>query len=538
MKTVLGQRGEAGRKNQGRGGRSQKVTDGVKNILFLVADQWRGDTLGALGHPCVPTPNLDRLAREGVLFRQHYCQTSPCGPSRASMLTGLYMFNHRQVINGTPLDGSLPNLAHLFRKEGYEPALFGFTDTPLDPRREPGQLDRDSMDWVCPGFDPVAPFLIADNFSGWRANLVAAGYQPPENARAMYLPEGGMNSDLWQAPSPFAAEHSDTAWLTDEALKYIAERGDRPWFVHWCCLRPHPPLVAPEPYNRLIDPDAVPLPAKPTAIEAIREQHPFMAWSIDTQNLTEYFREPVAPGDVTELQERRMRTAYYGNCAEIDANIGRMLDQLEASGELDRTLIIFCSDHGDQFGDNWLYGRRGYFDGHFHVPLIVRDPSPDAVRGAVVDAFTEMVDLLPTLLEAKGAPPIEWCDGRSLMPFLRGETPADWRDAVHFEFDFRNPASLEAERAFGLPSDQCAFAAIRDDHYKLVQFAALPPVFFDLEEDPMETWNLAQDPDQAEHVRDLMGRMIQWRMRHERKGLTDYFQPLGGSMKRFSPAAF
>lgn len=103
------------------------MTKPVRNILFIIADQWRGDTLGALGHPCVRTPNLDALAADGVMFRNHYAQASPCGPARALILTGLYMFNHRQVANETPLDASLPNLARIAREAGHDPTLFGYT---------------------------------------------------------------------------------------------------------------------------------------------------------------------------------------------------------------------------------------------------------------------------------------------------------------------------------------------------------------------------------------------------------------------------
>src|SRR5262245_39045418 len=106
----------------------------MRKVLFISADQWRGECLSALGH-LVRTPHLDRLARQGVLFRHHYTQASPCGPARASLLTGLYMMNHRSVRNGTPLDARHANLALEVRKAGYDPTLFGYTDTSPDPRR-------------------------------------------------------------------------------------------------------------------------------------------------------------------------------------------------------------------------------------------------------------------------------------------------------------------------------------------------------------------------------------------------------------------
>jgi len=106
-----------------------------KNILFITADQWRGDCLGCIGHPVVKTPNLDQLAKQGVLFRKHYTQTVPCGPSRASLFTGLYAMNHRSVNNGTPLNNRFTNIAREVRKCGYDQTLFGYTDTSADPRK-------------------------------------------------------------------------------------------------------------------------------------------------------------------------------------------------------------------------------------------------------------------------------------------------------------------------------------------------------------------------------------------------------------------
>ena len=126
------------------------------NVLFVTADQWRGDCLGAAGHPVVRTPHLDRLAAGGVSFRRHFAQAAPCGPSRASLYTGMYLMNHRSVLNGTPLDARHTNVAHLARELGYEPALFGYTDSSADPRTVgPDDPRLRTYEGVLPGFDPV-----------------------------------------------------------------------------------------------------------------------------------------------------------------------------------------------------------------------------------------------------------------------------------------------------------------------------------------------------------------------------------------------
>ena len=205
----------------------------VRNVLFIIADQWRGDTLGAVGHPAVKTPHLDALARDGVLFANHYSQASPCGPSRASILTGRYMHNHRQVGNGTPLDARFTNLALEVGKAGYVAALFGYTDTPLDPD-DPAAADR--QDWVCPGFTPVAPFLFANGLAEWMADLQSKGYSRPDRPIDMYRPAPDHTPPAGRIdvfpPSRVKAEDSDTAFLTDAALQYMTENDAEPWFVH------------------------------------------------------------------------------------------------------------------------------------------------------------------------------------------------------------------------------------------------------------------------------------------------------------------
>ena len=155
------------------------------NILFIIADQWRGECLSALGHPHVKTPNLDALAAHGVAFRRHYAQAAPCGPSRACLYTGMYMQNHRSVLNGTPLDARHTNVALEARKAGYKPALFGYTDVSPDPRQyAPGDYVLGSYEGVLPGMVPVTH--LTSGWKPWLAHLKAKGYQIPADPLAMF----------------------------------------------------------------------------------------------------------------------------------------------------------------------------------------------------------------------------------------------------------------------------------------------------------------------------------------------------------------
>ena len=146
------------------------------NILLITADQWRGDTVGAAGHPLVRTPNIDALAAEGTFFRRHYANASPCGPSRASLLTGLYPHNHRSIRNGTPLEVRFTNIALEARKAGYDPVLFGYTDSAADPRElPPGDPRLETYEGVLPGF--TVGQRMAEDSKPWLASLLQGGGQ-------------------------------------------------------------------------------------------------------------------------------------------------------------------------------------------------------------------------------------------------------------------------------------------------------------------------------------------------------------------------
>jgi arylsulfatase A-like enzyme len=265
----------------------------------------------------------------------------------------------------------------------------------------------------------------------------------------------------------------------------------------------------------MFDPMRVPMPVRASSREAEGAQHPLVAALVNHPFLT-------SPDDERHL--RQLRATYYGMQAEVDDQIGRILDHLDATGESERTVVVVTSDHGEMLGDHYLMHKLGWFDPSYHVPLIVRDPraEADARRGETVHAYTEHVDVLPTLLDLFDAEVPLQCDGRPLTGFLHGGAHDDdpWRDAVHFEFDFRDAGSDLLERAFGLTLEECSIAVLRDDHGKYVHFAGLPPIFFDLDTDPVQITNVANDPRYASHVLAYAQRMLTWRMRHQERTLS------------------
>ncbi len=492
---------------------------GPKNLLFITADQWRSECLSVLGHPVVKTPNLDALAADGVLFRNHYAQCIPCGPSRASLYTGMYLQNHRSLENGTPLDARHTNMALEFRKLGYNSILVGYTDTTPDPRLySAGDPVLKTYEGILPGFNRVLA-MSSENFPEvWAAWLEERGYQVPENPSDLYYAavEGYPGTETrgkTYAPAPYSKEESETAFVTDKAEKFMRRPGARPWFLHISYLKPHRPYLAPEPYNRLYHPDDVPDFQRASSPEEEAKQHPYLAYKLEQTLNRGYYSAGVYPRD--EKSMRQLRATYYGLITEVDDNIGRIVALLKETGQYENTVIVFTSDHGVQLGDHHLLGQGPYFDQTFHVPLIIRAPDEEKQqqRGRVVDAFTENVDILPTSLDILEADiPIQ-CDGRSLVPFLVGETAEKFRTEVHWEVDFRY-------EELGIDFDECSLNVIRDEHYKFVHFAAMPDLLFDLKKDPEELQNLAEDPAYTAIALKYAQKMLSWRMVNDERTLT------------------
>jgi arylsulfatase A-like enzyme len=499
----------------------------AKNVLLIVVDQWRGDTLPMLGHPVVKTPNIEALAARGVTFARHYTQAVPCGPGRASLLTGLYMMNHRAVQNTIPLDARHTNLAFEARKAGYDPALVGYTTTTPDPRVTSSKDPRFTVLGAdMEGWRPVGSWgMKMEAYFSW---VASRGYAMPDNPWDIWLPSGLQPDEVGATskPSRLPAELSDTVWFTDRALDHLRGTQHKPWFLHLGYYRPHPPFAAPAPYHDMYAAADCPPPIRAASAAEESTQHPLLRFYLQNIQRKNFFQNGQGlASEMGEAEVRQMRATYYGLMTEIDDQLGRVFKFLKDSGQWDNTLIVLTSDHGEQLGDHHLLGKIGYFDQSFHIPMIVCDPEPaaDPTRGSLVNAFTETVDTLPTVLDWLGRPAPRACDGRSILPFTReAGTPADWRTEVHYEFDFRDIFYSKPEEVLGLKMDECSLAVVQDEHYKYVHFAALPPLFFDLREDPSQLRNVATQTSYARPMLHYAQKMLNWRLQHADRTLTGY----------------
>ncbi|OED34783.1 phosphonate monoester hydrolase [Chromatiales bacterium (ex Bugula neritina AB1)] len=492
------------------------------NILLITADQWRADCLSAVGHPLVQTPNLDKLASEGVLFEQHYAGAAPCSPARACLYTGLYQMNNRVCINGSPLDQRHDTLALAFRRLGYDPTLFGYTDQSQDPRGVHANDPKlKSYEGLLPGFN--WRISIPDHQYPFLSWLKEKGYDEALSGVNMCIPQTGVDDPPQGGVPRYRAEHTETAYLVDEFRRWLSEQTlqssrqpDHRWFAHVSFLRPHPPFTVPAPYDTLVSADDVADFFGSTDPDVVAAMHPLLEWIIETNSKDRFI--PGAQGlarEWTQQDLKQIAATYFGMVAEVDAQIGRMVEALKSNGTYDNTLIVFTSDHGEQLGDHTLLGKHGFFDSSYHIPLIIRDPAATTSAGSRMAEFTECIDIFPTLLARMGADIPQQLDGKSLQPVIEtGVVPSSWRNAAHWEFDFRNIPHNATGQRFNLAPTQCNMSVLRRDDVKYAHFAGLPPLLFDLTIDPEETRNVAGDPGYQALQLECAQELLSWRAEH------------------------
>jgi arylsulfatase A-like enzyme len=487
----------------------------VRNILFIMCDQLRADYLSAYGHPRLKTPHIDRLAALGTKFTRCYVQGPVCGPSRMSTYTGRYVMSHGATWNFVPLPVGERTLGDYMRQANLRTAVCGKTHAAVDMSgmKRLGVVPDSAAGCLLAGagFEPYARHdgIVAqsqEHAGTYRYNafLKSRGY-PGHNpwheyANSGVAGDGGLASG-WQLrnaslPARVAEADSETAWTTDRAIDFIREQADQPWCLHLSYIKPHWPYIAPEPYHAMFGPeDALP----PVCSERERSNaHPVY------RNFREH---PEGRAFSRDEVRRQVVPTYMGLVKQIDDHVGRLLVFLDAAGRMRDTMIVFTSDHGDYLGDHWLGEKEMFFEQCVRVPLIVFDPSADAVRGATSDDLLEAIDLIPTFLDAIGQPvPDHILEGRSFLATLRGRQACK-RDAVFSELDY---ASYSARRALCIPPRQARAVMVRTEDWKLVHYDGFPPQLYDLTNDPLELEDLGCDPGTASMRAELYEILFNW----------------------------
>ncbi len=496
------------------------MTSERPNILFVMYDQLRFDYLGCAGHPHLETPNFDRVAAMGVRFSNAYAQSTICGSSRMSFYTGRYASSHGAQWNGFPLRVGEMTLGDHLRALEMDCWLIGKThmradaagmarlglspDSVIGARQAECGFDvwaRDDGLWAegPDGFyderrSPYNEYLKSKGYDGnnpWAdyANAGADGYN---------IASGWMLANA-KRPANIREEDSETPWLTGEAIRFL-DQAKAPWCAHISYIKPHWPYIVPAPYHALYGRNHVPAANRHPQERA--NPHPIYAAFMDSKVAAAFqqdkVRETVIP-------------AYMGLIKQCDDQLGRLLDYLEATDRLSNTMIVLTSDHGDYLGDHWLGEKDLFHDPSVKIPMIVYDPRPeaDAARGTVCDALVEAIDLAATFVEtAGGTVPDHIIEGRSLVPFLHGDKPAEWRDVAISEYDY---SATSICTRLGLSPRDARLFMVFDGRHKLIHAeGGFRPMLFDLEEDPNEFHDLGDSPVHRDVVARLYEHLAKW----------------------------
>ncbi|MCJ7872758.1 sulfatase-like hydrolase/transferase [Phaeobacter sp. J2-8] len=490
------------------------------NILFIMYDQLRFDYLSCAGHATLDTPNFDRVAARGVRFTNAYVQSPICGASRISFYTGRYVSSHGAQWNGFPLRVGEVTLGDHLREAGMDCWLMGKThmkadakgmarlglapDSVIGARQADCGFDAWARDDGLWGMGPDG--FYDEKRSPYNEFLKAQGYDG-ENPWADYANAGVSDGEIasgWMfrnadKPANIREEHSETPWLTSETIRFVDE-AKGPWCAHVSFIKPHWPYIVPAPYHDMYGHNQIQAPVRDAS--ELNDPHPV---------LDAYHNIRVAQAFQQDAVREKVIPAYMGLIKQCDDQLGRLLDHLETTGKMDDTMIVLTSDHGDYLGDHWLGEKDFFHEASVKIPMIICDPrdSADATRGTTCDALVEAIDLAATFVDAAGGTVADHIiEGRSLMPWIQGETPEDWRDYVISEYDYS--VTPRAAQLGVTPRDARMFMVF-DGRWKLIHFeGGFRPMLFDLATDPQEFTDLGAKEEHAPQIDRLYEFLGQW----------------------------
>jgi choline-sulfatase len=429
----------------------------MTSLLLIMSDQHAQRIAGCYGDPSGVTPNIDRLAAEGVTFDNAYCPSPICLPARMSTLTSRHPFRQRCWTNTDFLASDIPTMAHALGAAGREPILVGRMHA-LGPDQLHGYVRRE----------------IGDHSPNW-PGLPRRDMGPLHNTNDPHrvsVTVSGVGQSAYEVKDEDVTAAAVTV-LDGIGAARRAGGEAKPFALTVGYMLPHPPYVArAEDYRRFEG------RTPPPVIPPSGDRPPWLAWWRADRGIREIGAEDAV----------RARTAYYGLTFRMDRMVGEILAALARNGLSGETLVVYTSDHGDHVGDRGLWWKHTFYDESLKVPLVMRWPGRLAAGGRRAQ-LVSLIDLAPTLLEALEAPALPNADGRSFLAPLR-DPAAPWRNEVFAEYCTDRTPDWTGGMAV---RQRC----IRQGRHKLNWYLGYPPQLFDLETDPQELYDLADDPAHA-----------------------------------------
>jgi iduronate 2-sulfatase len=439
------------------------------NVLFIMADDLR-PAGASFGEQAVKTPHLDALARRGVVFERAYCQQAVCNPSRSSMLTGRRPDSTRVYDNAAHFRQALPDVVTLpqyFKQHGYHTQSLG--------KIYHGGMD-DAPSWSVPSWNSSKPNYTTQVARGQEGDTESEEFANPSrqqgtDAAAALANTRRARGAAWFAPDvpDGALKDGDTA---DRAIATLRAVKDKPFFLAVGFARPHLPFIAPKKYFDLYPPESIRLPANyapPRDVPQI---------ALTNWGELRFYADIPERGPVPEAKARELIRGYYAATSYADAQIGRVIDELERLGLRESTVVVVLGDHGWHLGEQSLWCKHTNFEVAARAPLVVSAPGRRA-RGARTSALVELVDLYPSLSELAGLPPAPGVEGVSFAPLL-AQPRQNWKQAAFSQY----------------PRGKVMGYSMKTDRYRYTEWVepGQTPIareLYDHRRDPQETVNVA-----------------------------------------------
>ena len=434
------------------------------NVLFIISDDLN-TSLSGFGHPECKTPELDRLADRGMRFENMHCQYPVCGASRASLMAGLYPYSTRTMGNSGTLRGSLPDvvtLSQFFRQNGYRVGRV----SKIYHMGIPGEIIAGTAESDDPFSWDETVNIKADE---QHAPGVKTNWSPLNETSQAFVGVEATGGDL---------EHAD-GMVASHAIEFMKRNQDQPFFLACGFVRPHVPLVAPQPYFDRYDRSALTIPSVP---EDDLD---------DVPEIIRGYKNNETTYGVTAETHQGLLQAYYASVSYMDAQVGRLLDSLEELELKENTLVVFTSDHGYLLGQHHKYQKQHLFEEATRVPFIISAPWLKDQHGQATQQITELIDFYPSVTELAGLPAPPTLQGESLVPLLKDPNTPAWQKDIAFSISRRGGES------------------IRTDDWRFTHwgFGESGLELYDLKNDPGEFTNLAGNPAYAAQLKQLQKRL-------------------------------
>ena len=479
------------------------------NLVFIMSDQQRYDTMACYGNDWIDTPNLNALASESFVFERAYVTQPVCTPARASIMTGLYPHSAGPIVNKMHLPAHFKTTGELVSPDCAR-AYMGKWHLGNDV------LPQHTFDtWISTEDSHRESYSSQEalgHLTDYHRHLVANGFEPDKTVAGVKVFSGEGRARL---PEEFQM----ASYLGDRAAEFIRENAERPFVLYVNTFEPHSPYFGP--LMDSYDPDALPVgpsflkkPDGASLLSRLKADYFTQYLEGGDHTADPYMRNYAAVEEDVGTEEgwRRLRAHYFANVNLVDRMVGKITSAIDDAGVADDTVVVFTSDHGDMLGDHGMLEKRSMYEESSRVPMLMRVPWL-AREQTMVPGSMSHIDLAPTVLDLLGDPVPYHLQGKSLVPALSGEASLEDNDVfiewngVHSSMPDRHLGTAAIDRMSRLP-----WRTVVSGGWKLNLCAGDQCELFDLKNDPYEMRNLFDDPAQRDRVRDLAARIRAWQV--------------------------